>query len=277
MRHRRPSRPELPAATRILEGILVCAILGLLPAAGRSQSSSPGEYRAGLGATGDPGTFPGIVLAGRTALLKSKQDESVSAVAVAVGDEVRRGQVLLQLNADESKVLRDRASAVMEKARADLERTRRIHEQDGVSDDQLEAAETSFLIAKADFELADLEVEKRSLRAPFDGVVAERYVDPGTSVEVGDPLIRVTALDPLRVEVLLPETVLHALSGPTLVECTPAFPDTTIRVTVKVGSIVVDPSSGTFPLEIELDNSARRLVPGVSCRVRVPTARPGNP
>ena len=107
-------------------------------------------------------------------------------------------------------------------------------------------------------------------------LVTLRYVDPGCSVEAGDPLVRVTALSPIRLEALLPESMLASFSGPTVVSVSTSFPDTTIDVLVDLGTIVVDPSSGTFPLQIEMDNAEGRLVPGVSCVVAIPDSPKGS-
>jgi multidrug efflux system membrane fusion protein len=222
-------------------------------------------------------TFPGILLPGRSALLKSEYDGVLTGVEVLLGAEVRKGQLLCQLAADEERIERDRAEVLLERAKVDLERKRHLHSKGGASDEALEAAQTAHSLAKADLDLARIRLEEHYIRAPFSGVVAERYVDPGGSVEAGDPLVRVTALNPLRLEALLPETMLPAFSRPTIIKLSTAFPDTTIDVLIDLGTIVVDPASGTFPLQIEVDNSEGRLVSGVSCVVAIPAAPKGSP
>jgi len=219
--------------------------------------------------------FPGILLPGKTALIKSKRDETIAAVQVAAGERVREGQLLLQLASSEEQVNRDRAQAVLKQAQADLDRIRRLHAENLAADDVLESAELVLSIGQADFDLARILLEECDIRAPFTGVVTERYVDPGTSVEVGDNLLRVTALSPLRFEALLPETMLSALASRTVVELHPAYPDTILRLPVQPASLIVDPASGTFPLQFEVENRSGRLVPGVSCEVRLYPADAG--
>lgn len=231
------------------------------------QSITPAQVR----------TFPAILLPSQTALLRTKYDGVVDQVNVSIGAVVSKGQLLARLVDQEERVQKSRAEVLLEKAEADLSRTRRLHERGGASDEALEEAETTYSVAKADLELARIHLEEHHIRAPFKGILAERYVDPGTSVEAGNPLLRVTALSPLRLEALLPETMLPAFAGPTVVELRMSFPDTVISVSIDLGAIVVDPASGTFPLQLLVNNDEGRLVPGVSCTVAIPVRSHGSP
>jgi RND family efflux transporter MFP subunit len=266
-------------AGRGLRPALIAALLLFLavlpPLAGRSgcAAQTPALARE---RNADGRAFPGILLPGKTALIKSKRDETVAAVQVAAGERVHEGQLLLQLASSEEQVHRDRAQAVLKQAQADLDRIRRLHAENLAADDILESAELALSIAQADFDLARILLEESDICAPFAGVVTERYVDPGTSVEVGDNLLRVTALSPLRFEALLPETMLSALASRTVVELYPAYPDTILRLPVQPASLIVDPASGTFPLQFEVENRHGRLVPGVSCEVRLYPAPAGS-
>jgi RND family efflux transporter MFP subunit len=221
--------------------------------------------------------FPGLILASQTALLKSMRNEVVAKVTVSLGASVSKDQLLVQLVANEERVRRDRMSTYLERARADLKRIRSLHAEKLATDETLEEADAAVRIAEADYDLAQIQWEECFVRAPFDGIVAERYVDPGTSVETGDPLMRVTSLSPLRMEALLPETALHFLSEDSVIELIPAYPETTLYLPVHLESVVVDPASGTFPLHIEIENGERHLVPGVSCRLTIRSAAEDGP
>jgi len=217
--------------------------------------------------------FPAVLLAGRTALIKSQFDERVADVVVRVGTRVEQGAVLLRLRDDEERIEQDRAAAALVKAKADAQRARDLHARDGTSQEEADRVELILQSAQADLDLARIHFEERTITAPYAGIVAERYVDPGTSVEAGDPLVRVTALSPLRLEALLPEAMLHVLSKRAVVEIHPAFPDTILQIPVRLGTAVVDPASGMFPLQIEIDNARNRLTPGVSCRIAIVPGR----
>lgn len=256
----------------------LCVLLLSLGLLGATSPAPAQSSPAPAGSDDDPSlstgsrVFPGILLPARTALIKSPRDERIASVAVQVGDLVKRGQLLIELVADEERVTRERAAAVLEQARDELDRARRLYAENLTSDGTLETAETAYRIARADHELDSLRYAESFIRAPFDGVVAEIRVDPGTSVEMGDNLVRVATRLLLRLEVLLPEEMLPAFTAATVLEVRPSHPDTTLRLPVYARPLVVDPSSGTFMLEIEVPNAAARLIPGVSCQVAVRTA-----
>jgi RND family efflux transporter MFP subunit len=221
--------------------------------------------------------FNGLLLPASTALIKTKYDEQVAEVAVEVGSRVSAGQTLLRLVDDEQRVTRDRAAALTDRARAELKRLDALRKSEGTSDQLLEQAQTALRVAEADLQLAEIRFKERTIKAPFTGIVAERYVDPGASVQEGDPLVRVTAVTPLRLEALLPEEMLSRMRGHARVEVSLTAPDTVLVLPVRLGTVLVDPASGTFPLHITIDNTQGRLTPGASCTLRILPAQAGVP
>lgn len=213
--------------------------------------------------------FDGMLLPGQTALIKSRFDDRVAEVPEALGARVRKDQLLLRFADDEHRVGLERAAAVLDRAQAEFDRARQLNEQSQLSKEEFERVQTAFRLAKADHDLAAIHLRERSIVAPFDGILAERYVDPGASVGQGDPLLRVTSISPLRVEVLLPESMLSALRGRPTLKVTLASPDTVLWLPVRRVPALVDPASGMLPLQVEVNNTRGRLTAGVSCRVEV--------
>jgi len=215
-------------------------------------------------------SFPGVLMPGRTALMKAKYDDRVARVPVRVGSRVRKGQLLIQLNDDEAAAERDRAAALLERAKAQFVRAEKLHADKSISDAEYERVRADHKIALADLALARVHVSERALRAPFDGLVADLYTDEGASLKEGDPLVRVTALNPLRVEALLPEEMLSRLASAQRVRVTLASPETTLWLPAPHAALAVDPASGMFPLHLEVGNARGRLIPGVSCKIELP-------
>ena len=116
-----------------------------------------------------------------------------------------------------------------------------------------------------------LELEKTRIVAPFEGVVARRYVRAGQKVNLGDRLFWVTAESPLRIRFTLPEKFLgHISKGQSLVLTSPDIEGRNWQATVREISPVVDPSSGTIEVLCEIAGAAGELRPGMSASVRVP-------
>ena len=117
----------------------------------------------------------------------------------------------------------------------------------------------------------NLELDKTRILAPFDGVVARRYVRAGQRVGTGDRLFWVTATSPLRVKFTLPEQFIGRIShGQMINVISPDSPDS--RHTAKVIQIspVVDPSSGTIEVLAEILGPVGNLRPGMTANVRIP-------
>ncbi len=116
----------------------------------------------------------------------------------------------------------------------------------------------------------ELELEKTKIAAPFDGLIARRYVREGQSISKGERLFWVTAERPLRLRFTLPEKFLgHLKAGQELPLTSPDVPLEKYTVKIMEVSPVVDPSSGTIEILAELVGKAGNLRPGMTASVRV--------
>ncbi len=202
-------------------------------------------------------------------MIRAQQDERVAEVRVNLGSRLEPGQLMLRFVDAEERVRVRRAEVKVNQAVAEHVRIKRLHAEEQVSDEMLEEASTTLQLAEADLELARIRLAELSIRAPFAGLVAERYVDPGTSVERGDPLLQVIAPSLLRLEVMLPEDVLPQLRGQTTLKIEVETPPSTFDAPLPNKPFVIDAASRTFLLQIEIDNEDERIVPGTSCLVSI--------
>ncbi len=141
--------------------------------------------------------------------------------------------------------------------------------------DQWDVKRVSELLtnAKQNEHSLELELEKTQIAAPFNGIVARRYVRAGQSVTRNDRLFWVTAVAPLRIRVTLPEKFLgHIKSGSTMT-VTPAeelSSNRQYRARIIQVSPVVDPSSDTIEILAELYGDTSGLRPGMRANVHLP-------
>jgi len=116
----------------------------------------------------------------------------------------------------------------------------------------------------------ELEVEKTSIRAPFAGIVARRYVRDGQNVAVGDRLFWVTAEGPLRVKFTLPERYLGKVKkGEDLWLTSPGTEGEKHKARIIRLSPVVDPSSGTIEVLAEVLGPPGELHPGMTADIHL--------
>jgi RND family efflux transporter MFP subunit len=148
------------------------------------------------------------------------------------------------------------------------------HAQYKAESDQWDVKRVSELLANArETERSlELELEKTHITAPFDGVVARRYVRIGQTVSKSDRLFWVTAVAPLRIRVTLPEKYLGQINPGTLVAITPAEENVTAKYRAKVIEVspVVDPASDTIEILAELTGDTSGLRPGMRADLHLP-------
>jgi RND family efflux transporter MFP subunit len=115
----------------------------------------------------------------------------------------------------------------------------------------------------------ELELEKTKVTAPFDGLIARRYVREGQNISKSERLFWVTAEAPLLMRFTLPEKFFGKIHNGQEMEITCA--DTPEKHTGKVKEVspVVDPSSGTFEVLVVLEGDRGSLRPGMTAAVHL--------
>lgn len=170
-------------------------------------------------------SWDGVVEAVQQATLTAQTAGRVTSVNVDVNDRVQSGQVLLRLTAVEQQAGANTARAQLQAARAaaaeadaNYRRFAALAEGQFVSRaqlDQARAARDSAVAARdaaqAQLSEAAQQTEYTVVRAPFDGVVAARMVEPGESIAPGQPLLSVHAPGALRVQVQVPQSEAAAI------------------------------------------------------------------
>lgn len=122
--------------------------------------------------------------------------------------------------------------------------------------------------ARARAQAASLIVGDGSIRAPFPGVIAERYVQAGEFVRQDSRIVSLAALDPLKLEITVPEANLAAVKeGGALTFTVPAHPDRTFTGTVRFIGGALREATRDVVVEAMVDNGDRALRPGMFATV----------
>jgi membrane fusion protein (multidrug efflux system) len=150
------------------------------------------------------------------------------------------------------------------------------HAKFKVESDQYDVQRVTEMLnnSRAEEHSLELELEKTKIIAPFEGLIARRYVRAGQNVVRGDRLFWVTAEAPLLMRFTLAEKYFGKLhNGQQLEVTSPNAPSEKHAARVKQISPVVDPSSGTFEVLVELAGERGSLRPGMTASVRIDTPR----
>ncbi|MEM9233400.1 MAG: efflux RND transporter periplasmic adaptor subunit [Pseudomonadota bacterium] len=133
-----------------------------------------------------------IALSGRTeaaqrVIVRAETPGQVAEIVANEGTEVRRGDVLCRLQADSREGVRAEAAAALRKAAADLTAAEKLFEEGFASQAALNQARAARDGAQAALSRATTDLRNISVKAPFDGLVAEMLVEPGDVLGVGAP------------------------------------------------------------------------------------------
>ncbi|HKU23648.1 MAG TPA: efflux RND transporter periplasmic adaptor subunit [Terriglobales bacterium] len=287
-------------------GLVACSDSGpqaVTPVLAASEPTVPSAARPAPAAP-----QAGVVMASGPLLVEDQVDVAaqragvVAQLLVDLGQGVRKGELLATLDDRQLIAERDAAQAQVKVAEASLkdwQAETRMAEADfrraeGMFKAQLntqeqldharykwqgsvyeiEKGQHQLLQRQAALRAVSLELEKTHIRAPFDGVVARRYVRLGEEVASGDRLFWVTAVRPLRVKFTLPEKLIGQVRRGQMLQVTCLDePGVTHPAKVIQVSPVVDPSSGTFEVLAQLVNPGRNLRPGMTANIRIENAR----
>lgn len=230
--------------------------------------------------------------------LAAQRDGVVSQIFVEAGAPVKKGQLLAKLDDRQLTADRDAAAAKARSTEADLknweagakvaklehERSEQLwkaniiaKEQEEKTGYQYDATEFEVERQREDMKYAqqtlkslELELEKTRISAPFDGVVARRYLRLGQQAAKNDRLFWISAVAPLCVKFALPEAYLDRVrKGTQLAVVVSATPGEVHDARVVLVSPVVDPSSDTIDVTAELQGHPANLRPGMTANIRL--------
>ncbi len=211
-----------------------------------------------------------------TASLEAEEEASVVARAGGVvkeifveeGTYVQAGQPLAQLDDERLALELQRAEVTLAKLNLDFERNRELYEKKLIAPGEYETKKSDYDLQRQARDLARLELEYTTVRAPISGIISQRLVKVGNMIQRNEPTFHVTDFDPLLAIMHVPERELHRLEvGQKTVVLVDALPDGRFDGFVKRLSPIVDPATGTFKVTIEVTDRSRRLKPGMFGRV----------
>lgn len=207
------------------------------------------------------GTFTGTVEAEIVNNIAPQTPMRIKKVYVEVGDHVRAGQKLAEMDA----VNLNQTRLQMENDKTEFERVDELYKVGGISKSTWDARKLAYDISKSAYENL---LENTFLTSPISGLVTKRNYDSGDMYNGSSPIYMVEQIQPVKLMVNVSEVLFTKVKKGMDVEVRlDVFANETFRGTIKLIHPSIDPDTRTFPVEIQIKNNDERILPGMFARI----------
>ncbi len=266
-----------------LLGLVVGLVLALAACGGSAESAKqkqgppPAVVEV---ATVERGTVDeGLALVGQleadeSVMIRPESDGVVGSVEFREGQDVAKGAVLFRLRDEEQRARLREAEAQVALTDEAWRRAQSLAGERIVSAAELDQATANRAAAHARVDLARVELDRMTIRAPFAGVLGQRLVSPGDRVTDDTDLVQIDAVATLKLTFPVPEPIVEWVHPgmPFTVSVAP-FPGERFPGTVYFAAPALDPRNRHLMLKGQVPNPDRKLRPGLFADVRLETAK----
>jgi membrane fusion protein (multidrug efflux system) len=233
------------------------------PEAVTTVIARPQEWRSSLGAIGSVTAVQGVVVSADLPGL-------VATIDFDSGDRVRAGDVLVRLDTKQEEAQLAAAEARRELARLNLDRIRGLRDKGVASQAECDAAIAEFDQAEASVGEIRATIERKTIRAPFSGVLGLRAVNLGQYLTSGQAVAPLQSLDPVYVNFSVPQQDLGQVPvGAEVRVSADGLADGPLTGRVTAIDSVVDESTRNVQVQATLANPRLPLRPGMFVKAEV--------
>jgi len=205
--------------------------------------------------------------------ITAKNSNRVSAIRFREGQQVKRGEVLVEFDSEQARAALAEAEAALLDARRQFDRSRELFTTKALSEAQLDQLRATLTTNEARVAGSRSQVNDTIIRAPFAGRVGLRNISVGSFVNPGTVITTLDDTSIIKVDFSVPEVFLSNVSeGLTIQARTSAYPQDEFRGRVSGIDSRLDPVSRAIMVRAQIDNRDARLKPGMFMTVKL--ARP---
>lgn len=202
--------------------------------------------------------------------ISAELEGAVTEIAVENGAYVEAGDLLIRLDTTVEAAQLKAAQARADLAKLQADRSATLVAQQTISAAEYDAAAAQLAQAQADVSAIQASIDKKTIRAPFQGRVGIRQINLGQFVSRGTPLIPLQRLDTVFANFYVPQRYLPRLAiGQSVAVTTDAFEDHAFEAKISAINPVVDQSTRNVWIQATIPNPEEKLRAGMFARVAV--------
>jgi membrane fusion protein (multidrug efflux system) len=216
-------------------------------------------------------SFTGSVRAVNSLTVASEVAGIIETLPIESGTLVKKGDLLLALNDRQESAQLRVAEARLALAKTDVARKRELKKEAAIADADIDTAESELKQADANVDNCKSALAKRSIRAPFDGLLGIRQASLGQFLNPGTPVIALHSVNPIHVEFAVPQGQLTQVTPETVVS---VMLDQTngnaLSGKITAVDASLDNATRNIIVQATIENPSGHLKPGMFVRVTIP-------
>lgn len=212
-------------------------------------------------------SLSGTIMAGEEVELRAETTGKLVEFHLDEGRSVVKGQLLARVNDSEIRARLEKLKSDLKLVQDDLDRKVRLKEINALSQQDLDVAINRVDGIKADIKLAEAQVQKAEIRAPFDGRIGLRNVSPGSFIGSTTVLATLIQDNPIKVEFSIPERYAYGVKIGKEVTFTLGYYPKEYKAVVFATESVIDQQTRALRVRAECPNPKGELIPGAFARV----------
>jgi membrane fusion protein (multidrug efflux system) len=207
----------------------------------------------------------------------SETNGTVEKLYVEEGSAVKEGQVIVQLAAKEKQVALQKANIRLQNAKMELDRKQKSYDQKIISQSEYDKAKFEMEVAESEKKSAEVDIDRITIRAPFTGIITERFIEKGQTIQPQTQLFALVDREPLKAKIYLPEKEIFGIQeNQTVNLALNAQKDVQFQGRVRQINPAVDPKTGTVKVTVEVTKAPDAVRPGSFIDVKLVTQRHDN-
>lgn len=215
----------------------------------------------------------GSLIANESTQLSTETGGIVDHIYFEEGSEVEKGQLLLELVNNDIKAELQAAKVRMDLAEKKFNRSKKLLDAKGLSEEAFEEAESNFNQLKANYQQVNAELIKTQVRAPFSGQVGLRNISEGDYLSSNNSFADLVDVSPLKIQFDLPEQYINMIKTGDSISFTSALSSKEEKAVVYAIEPQINQNSRTFAAKARFENEDKKLKAGGFVRVKYRAAK----
>lgn len=208
----------------------------------------------------------------RITTIKAEISGKVDQVLAPRGAFVKQGDILVKLDLSDLIAQRDKNIALLKQREIEYQGAEKLAANGFQGQAQLSSAQANLMSVKAEIKNIELNIDRTVIRAPYSGVLNQRYVEQGDYVKSGDQIAMIADLNPLIIRAYVTENQVAKIAVGQKADVR-ILNQTKVSGVVRYIASVAEAQTNTFKIEISINNTEDNLLAGLSSEVNISLAQ----